>query len=330
LLLGLNKKRQALNLIFETSQQKQPLKSISLLLLILMLNICLTTAQNYLDMVQVFYSNTPLNQFDSSLNKTRVQDFTFNSTLPIKLTDKTALITGLDVEWMYAGLTPTGSSGSAAGIILKLGVNHKLNEKWTTNFVLLPRLASDFKKPGGGLSREDFQIGGLWMFKYAPRQNLKYKLALYYNSELFGPFVSPILGLYYKSRNNKFESDLSLPFFVDANYRIRPSVFTGVKFQAFVRTFNLHDPYYKGNGEYLAKTSNELYAYLGFEPVKGILLKANIGYSVARNYRLYDIHDKVAFGLSAFRFGDNRKQLNADFADGILFRVDCVYRFYTK
>ncbi len=296
-----------------------------------MLFICksdVSLAQNYLDLVQVFYSNTPLNQFDSSLNKTRVQDFSFNATLPIKVNNQTSIITGLDVEWMYAGLTPTGGSGSVAGIIAKLGVNHKLNDKWTTSFILLPRLASDFKKPGGGLSREDFQLGGLWMFKYAASANLKYKLAMYYNAELFGPFCSPIVGLYYKSPNQKFETDISLPFFVDANYRIKPAVFTGIKFQAFVRTFNLHDPYYHDNGEYLAKTSNEIYTYLGYEPIKGLLLKANIGYSVGRNYRLYDIQDKVAWGLSAFRFGDDRKQLNADFADGLLFRVDCVYRFY--
>ncbi len=287
-------------------------------------------AQQYLDLVQVYYSNTPLNQFDSSLNKTRVQDFSFNSTLPIKLNDKTNLITGLDVEWMYTDLTPAGSSGSVVGIILKLGINRQLNDKWTANLITLPRLASDFKNPSGGVTREDFQLGGLLLFKYAAKPNLKYKFAMYYNSELFGPFLSPIVGLYYKSPDQKFETDLSLPFFADGNYRVTPKIFAGLKFQAFVRTFNLHDPYYKDNGEYLAKTSNELYTYLGFEPMKGVLLKANIGYSVGRNYRLYDIHDRVAWGLSAFRFGDDRKQLNADFADGLLFRVDCVYRFYTQ
>lgn len=294
------------------------------------LNCRFISAQNYVDLVQVYYSNTPLNKFDSSLKETRVQDFAFNSTLPIKINDKTNFITGVDVEWMYASLTPTGNSGSAASVILKLGVNHRFNEKWTTNFILLPRLASDFKNPNGGITKEDFQLGGLLICKYTVRPNFKYKLGMYYNSELFGPFFAPIAGLYYKSPNQKFEADISLPFLVDINYRFKPKVFAGFKFMAAARTYNLHNPYYNTNGEYLAKTSNEIYTYLGFEPTKGLLIKANIGYSLGRNYRLYDIHDKVAFGLINFRIQDDRKQLNADFADGFLFRVDCVYRFYTQ
>jgi len=301
------------------------LKHLYLFSFVLMLAGYDAVAQNYLDMMQVFYSNTPLNQFDSSLNKTRVQDFTFNSTVPIKLNDRTAIITGLDVEWMYAALTPSGDNGSVTGILLKAGINQQLNDKWTSSFVVLPRLASDFK---GSLGSNDFQLGGLMMFKYAKRPTFKYKLGFYYNSELFGPFCTPIVGLYYKSPNDKYELDLSLPLMGDMNYRMSPKTFAGLRFQAFVRTYNLHAPYYNMRGEYLAKTSNEIYTYAGFEPVKGLLLKANIGYSIARNYRLYNIDDKVAWGLSAFRFGDDRKQLNSDFADGLLFRVDCVFRFY--
>ncbi len=300
------------------------MKYLHLILFFLLMN-GTAFSQNYLDMAQVFYSNTPLNQFDTSLNKTRVQDFTFSSTLPIKLSDKTAIITGFDVEWMYAALTPSGNSGSVMGLLFKAGINQQLSEKWTSNFVVLPRIASDFK---GSMNSNDFQLGGLMMFKYTKRANLKYKLGFYYNSELFGPFCTPIVGLYYKSPNNKFEMDLALPLMGDMNYRLNDKTFAGLKFQAFVRTYNLHSPYYSERGEYLAKTSNEIYTYAAYEPVKGLLFKANIGYSVARNFRLYHIDDKVAWGLSAFRFGDDRKQLNADFSDGLLFRVDCVFRFY--
>ncbi|MCF8254837.1 MAG: DUF6268 family outer membrane beta-barrel protein [Bacteroidia bacterium] len=287
-------------------------------------------AQNYLDLVNVFYTNTPLNQFDSSLSKTRVQDLSFSSTLPIKINDKTNFITGLDVEWMYANLTPTGQSGSVTGIIFKAGLNRQISERWSGTAVVIPRLASDLVKTDiiNKIVKEDFQLGGLLLFKYAKSPQLKYKMALYYNGELFGPFISPLLGLYYKSLNQKFEADLTLPFMADINYHFDPKVYAGVRFNAFVRTYNLHQTYYQDKGEYLAKTSNELYTYLGFEPKKGIILKANLGYSVGRNYRLYDIQDKVAFGLSAFRFGDKRKQLNSDFADGLLFRIDLIYRFY--
>jgi hypothetical protein len=285
-------------------------------------------AQNYIDLSQLSYSNTPLNQFDSTLNKTRVQDLYFSFSLPYKINEKTALIFGLDFEGMYAALTPQGNGGSVAGIMLKLGFNKQLNSKWNLTAVALPRIASDFKGESG-LTAEDFQLGGLAMFKYAKTKQLKYKIGLYYNSELFGPFFSIILGLYYKSENQKLEADISLPSIVDVNYRLKQNLFVGLKFNAFVRTFNLHDPYYHINGEYLAKTSNEIHSYLGFEPKKGLILRANIGYSVGRNYRLYDIQDKVVFGLSVFRFGDDRKQLNSDFADGVILKLELLYRFYT-
>lgn len=287
-------------------------------------------SQNYIDLANLFYTNTPLNQFDSSLKKTRVQDLNFSLLVPFKLSEKTTLISGIETEWMYAALTPTGSSGSVASIGAKIGLNMQLNEKWNGSAILIPKLASDFKNPEGGISSEDFQLGLFTMFKYSVRTDKKYKLGLYYNTELFGPFISPIIGLYYKGKNGKTELDLSLPFLAEISYNFNSKIKVGSRFNAFVRTYHLHDPYYQVKGEYLAKTSNEIYGYFAIEPRKGLILKLNLGYSVGRNYRLYDIEDKVAFGLSAFRFGDKRQQLNSDFADGMLFRIDLIYRYYTQ
>lgn len=305
-------------------------KSIIFLSLITTSNLNEIKSQNYIDLANVFYTNTPLNQFDSSLKKTRVQDFNFSILIPSKVSEKTTLIGGLETEWMYAALTPTGSSGSVSSIGAKLGINKQFNSKWNGSVILIPKLASDFKNPKGGISSEDFQLGLFSMFKYSVRTDKKYKLGLYYNTELFGPFISPILGLYYRSKNGKTELDLSLPFLADYNYQLNKKIKFGSRFNAFVRTFHLHDPFYHSKGEYLAKTSNEIFGYMAFEPKKGLLMKLNVGYSVGRNYRLYDIEDKVAFGLSAFRFGDKRQQLNSDFEDGLLFRIDLIYRYYTQ
>jgi hypothetical protein len=53
-----------------------------------------------------------------------------------------------------------------------------------------------------------------------------------------------------------------------------------------------------------------------------------VGYSIGRNYRIYDIQDRATWGLSAFKFGDNREQLNSDFSDGLIFRTRFIYRFH--
>ncbi|MBP7511546.1 MAG: hypothetical protein KA981_06430 [Bacteroidia bacterium] len=304
---------------------------IKILLLVILIGLNFNTSfcQNYVDLINGFYTNTPLNQFDSSLKKTRVQDINVSVLVPKKLSEKNTIILGLETEWMYAALTPTGNSGSVSSFGAKIGLNKQLSDKWNGTMILIPKLASDFKNSTGGIVAEDFQLGLFSMFKYSVRTDKKYKVGLYYNGELFGPFFSPIIGLYYKGKNGKTELDLSLPFLADFSYQINNKVKIGSRFNAFVRTFHLHDYYYHSKGEYLAKTSNEMFGYACFEPKKGFLVKANIGYSIGRNYRLYDIEDKVAFGLSAFRFGDKRHQLNADFADGLLFRIELIYRYYT-
>jgi hypothetical protein len=295
---------------------------LSLIMIIFGYTMC---AQNYLDLVQASYIHTPLNRFDTSLSNTRVQDVVFNSTLPIKLNARTAIVTGLDMDRMHLRLTPSSEVNHVSAMMLKVGINHQFSEKWSGNFVALPRLASDFR---GELIGHDFQLGGLVLLKYTKRSNFKYKFGFYANSELFGPFCTPIVGLYYKSPNDKFELDLSLPLMGDLNYRFYEKVFGGMRFQGFVRSYHLHDSYYLSQPEYLTKTTNELYTYLGVEPIKGLLIKANLGYSIGRHYRIYNIEDQIDLGVSAFRFGDDRKQLNTDFADGLLFRIDCVFRLY--
>ena len=100
-----------------------------------------------------------------------------------------------------------------------------------------------------------------------------------------------------------------------------------MEFSAFVRSYYLNEPY-QGNPEnYLVKASNELFGYLHFNVTENVILKTKVGYSIGRNYRVFDESDRVTFGLSAFRFGGDPKQLNADFQDGLIFRAELIYRF---
>ena len=43
---------------------------------------------------------------------------------------------------------------------------------------------------------------------------------------------------------------------------------------------------------------------------------------------IYENEDKIDFGLSLFRFGDKRKQLNTDFENGQFHRLELGYRIY--
>ena len=150
---------------------------------------------------------------------------------------------------------------------------------------------------------------------------------MYYNGELFGPFFVPLFGFYHLSADERFEMNVRLPLAVDMNYQLKPWLKTGLEFSAFVRSYHLNEPYQGNEQNYLVKASNELFAYLHLNLSSNIILKTKAGYSIGRNFRVYDIEDRVTWGLSAFRFNDERRQLNADFNDGFVFRAELIYRF---
>lgn len=282
-------------------------------------------AQDYVDLAKFHYANTPVNQFDSTTNGTRVQEFGLDLTLPLVLKNGNAVITGLYAESISTKVSPQNSNLSSVYTTnVKLGMNFKYGDKWEGTYVLLPKLSSDFKAIGS----QDFQLGAFALFKYKKHDYFKYKFGMYYNGELFGPFFVPILGLYYLSDNKKFEVNLALPISADANYAFNEKIRAGMNFFAFVRTYHLNEPYQGNPNNYLAKTTNEIYGYLQYHIKKSILLQAKVGYSIGRNYRVYDTQDKITWGLSAFKFGDDRKQLNADFSDGMIFRVKLIYRYH--
>ena len=284
-------------------------------------------AQDYVDLVRFRYDNTPLNQFDSSTASTRVQEIALDATLPIVLKNGNAIITGFDLQSLKTKVNPSYPDvTSVYTVLLKLGVNLKHSEKWSGTYMFLPKLSSDLKE----ISSKDFQYGAYVLIKYQKNPNLKYQFGMYYNSELFGPFFVPLLGLYYMSPSKKLEINATLPVWADINYRLKPWLRVGFSFSAFVRSFNINEPQFVESGEYLVKSTNEPMLYLQFEPTKSLIIQTKLGYSIGRRYAIYDETDKVTFGLSAFRFGGDQNQLNSNFDDGLVFEARLLYRFHIQ
>ena len=282
-------------------------------------------SQNYVDLAKIWYSNTPLNQFDSTDAETRVQEFGADVNLPIVLKERYTFLTGFTFGSSSARVsTESNDISSVYTVLLKLGMNINHTPKWTGTYLFMPKLSSDLKN----ISRKDFQFGGLVLFDYKKREKFKYRFGLYYNSELFGPYFVPLFGIYYKSLSNKFEINATLPVWLDLNYRFASWFKLGSNFSGLTRTFNLNEPQFSEKGEYLVKQSNEIFLYGQFEIKKSFIIQAKIGHSIGRRYSIYDETDKVGFGLLLFRFDDDRDQLNTEFGDGLIFRVRFIYRFF--
>jgi hypothetical protein len=288
-------------------------------------------AQNYIDLASVQYQYSLPSQFDSSADESDITEFSFSFTLPIVLSKKTVFITGGTINKYTLDMVPKGPSTTISTYLFKAGFNIKHSEKVTGTYLLLPKLASDFESD---VNSNDFQFGALGLLKFNRKENFKYKVGLYYNPDLFGTFFVPILGLY--SKTEKWEVDLTIPVSAKATYSVNQSWSLGADFQAIVKSFNLHRAFFynpnqmgqKPNGEYLHQATNEISAFISHEFKPGIILKGQVGYSIGRSYRIYDNSDKIDFGISAFKFGDNRNQLNSDFTDGMVFRAQLIYRLY--
>ncbi len=298
------------------------------LVLVLFLYRLLGFAQNYVDVLHSEYTATPQNTFDSSNQTTDLQKININITTPIKLKNGNAILTGLVYDRVNTSFDPGEKMTPVSSFILKMGMNIKHSDKWSTTFLLLPKLASTFTAT---TTSEDFQFGGLVLAKKKKTENLSYKIGAYMNGDQFGAFLVPLFGFYYKKK--KLEMDVIVPSYAKINYSLSPKFTAGVNWRATVKSYNLQGPMVNlpavvKRPFYMHHLSNEIAAHIGYEPVKGVIVRGMAGVSLGRSFRVYENDDKIDFGLSLFRFGDDRAPLNTDFANGLFYRAELAYRVY--
>jgi len=282
--------------------------------------------QKYVDIAKFWYGNSSLNKFDNSTASTRLQEVGVDVTMPFVVNSSDAVLSGLFYERITTRLFEDDPETTVSVIGVRAGMSKKHSDKWSGTYLLIPKIASDFEHIG----TQDFQVGAIALLKYTRSDKKNYKVGLYYNSELFGPFVVPLFGIYYLSENEKFETNLTLPFLADMNYKLHERLNIGLNFNGQVRSYHLTEVSSTSLPGYLVKATNELYSYLKFNLTESLSIQTRLGYSVGRNYRVYDENDKITFGTMLIKVGDDRTQLNTDFSDGFIYQATVLYRFITQ
>ena len=279
--------------------------------------------QNYVDILKINYGNTFSKEFEDTTEETSIDELKINLTYPIKLDDKKVIITGIDFSRHATKLFPTQKDKTSLySTTLKLGLNLKHSEKWSGMYVLLPKLAADYKN----ISSDDFKLGGLALFKYTKNENFNYKFGLYGSPENFGMYFSVILGLYYLNPDKNLEVNLAIPASANINYQLINWLNVGVDFIAYTGSYNLTDDDTKLL--YTHRVSQEYSSYLQFNLLeKSLLLQMKLLYAI-NDYEVYNENDKLDFGLSAFEFGKERNMLNPFVENGLAFKIGLIYRFH--
>ncbi len=278
-------------------------------------------SQNFVDLLRIDYTGSSGNAFESGSGTSSVREWLVDANVPIPVSKNYTILTGFQVEHIRVGLYPQQNASSVKNLGLKFGLNQRYSNKWSGTYLLFPKFASDLKR----YESVDFQLGIAVLFKLTQQENLHFKFGAMYNSDLFGPFCTPLLGLYFQRA--KWEANVLLPSMVDLNYRLVAALKVGLRFNGMIKSFNLNTQF-NGMQQYLARANNELGGYLAWSFGK-VHLVGMVGHSIGRSYRTYARDDQIDLGLSALQLGDDRTQLNTDFEDGLMYKFSVLYRLNT-
>ena len=127
------------------------------------------SAQNYVDILKIDYTNIFNSNYKNSNEKTDVGITNLSLVYPIKLNEKIAIISGVDYNNHNLALYPSQENTSISNITLKAGLSIKHSNKISGTYVVLPRRSSENLHDNGN----DFFIGGIALLKYQRTKIIK-------------------------------------------------------------------------------------------------------------------------------------------------------------
>lgn len=293
-----------------------------LLFFALLISLTQCLSQSYVDLVKIGYGHSFNNRFEGGNSNTNISTLEADLTLPVVLSEKHTLVTGLIFGSNQLQLFPESDYSHLYSTAVKLGLSSSWGRHWSSTLVLLPKWASDYTPVG----MEDLFLGGYFSLKYSCSDRLVFRFGAYASTEAFGLFATPFFGWYYLSPNGRFEMDVSLPISADLNYDLG-NVKLGMDYFGIGRSFNLKDGNPAGIPAYVDLSSLEFASYLQFDTFDDtVLIRAKFGYA-SSDFEVYAREDKIDLGLSAFSFGDDRQQLNPSIGGGFFVKLEAIYRF---
>ena len=290
------------------------------LLIIFILFATYANAQDYVDIVKLSVNNATLGNIEDDY-ETSVNNTNFELYYPKQLSEKLVLLAGLTAENTRLNLTQGAERTSLTMTRLNLGFKYQHSEKWSGTYVLLPKIASDFDNIGSN----DFQFGALAILDYQYNESYKLKFGLYSSTENHGATLTPIVGLWHRSKDNKFYINATLPIRMDANYALTKNFSVGSDLLTSIKSYNLSE---FNSSAYVQEESIRFafYAALGLME-NSIILRGKIGFDTT-DYGVYDSNEKVGVQVLTFPLStDKRTRGNAEFDSALYLGFDAIYRF---
>jgi hypothetical protein len=286
-------------------------------LLVLLFGFGIASAQNYIDLVRLNFSNTSMEDVKETF-ETNISNVNLEFLYPTPINDKTILITGLTAENTGLNLSADAPSEGLTMIRLNLGAKIFHSKKWTGTYLLLPKVASNFEDLGS----RDFQFGAIALLEYRHKNRFRTKYGLYSSSEEFGAIITPLLGVYYRTPDSKFYIDAAFPIRMEANYSLTKKFSLGADLRTSIKSYNM-----SGMDTYVQEESIRFGFYAGYSMLNDqLILRAKAGLDTT-DYGLYNTGDTVGAQVLTIPLGtDKRNRLNDEFASSLFLGFDAIYR----
>ncbi|AEE20623.1 DUF6268 family outer membrane beta-barrel protein [Dokdonia sp. 4H-3-7-5] len=276
-------------------------------------------SQDYLDVLKVTYNGATLGNVDTEV-ETEVDNTFVEFYFPLPVTSDISIIGGFTYENTRLGLNFSPSRTNLIMTRLNLGIKYDHGNKWSGTYVALPKLASDFNQGAG----DNFQMGGLALLEKRYSSKYSFKFGAYVSSENFGTTITPLIGLWYKSKDKKFTINATLPIRTDVNYAITDNFSLGANLVTSIKSYNLSatESRLYVQEESIRFSLFGAYAFLD----NTLVARAKIGLDTT-DYGLYRQGDKVGAQLLTFQLGgDDRDRLNNEFDSSVFYGIDFIYR----
>lgn len=303
------------------------MKKFNLMLLFALFTLS-ASAQDYVDIFKLSVNNAILGNIDNNY-ETGVNNLNMEVYYPKKLSEKAVLLTGFTVENTRLDLnvsriqTADIVSGRSSLTMTRfnLGMKYQHSEKWSGTYVFLPKIASDFENIGSN----DFQFGGLAVLDYQYSETSKVKFGVYASTENHGSTITPLIGIWHRSKDSKFYINATLPIRMDANYALSKKFSVGSDLLTSIKSYNLSQV---DSDNYVQEESIRfaLYAALGLMD-NSIIVRGKVGFDTT-DYGLFNSNQKVGAQVLTFPLNtDKRTRLNSEFDSSLYVGFDAIYRF---
>ena len=168
------------------------------------------------------------------------QDNFLSLFIPKKFGKGNVFMLRINAEQLTASRTSTVTQKYnlySLGVPIGLQLQSK-NAKWKYTGIIIPKLNTDFVDN----LNYDLQIGGIGLITRVFNERVQVRGGLYYNSDYWGNFFMPLVGLDWKV-SEKFRMYGTLPSNYRFEFKLGKKIYTGVGFRSAQRSFRLQKKY---------------------------------------------------------------------------------------